>query len=490
MNVFEAQERIIVQHLQEHLEGRDIQTRDTSCLICYPFPENANFSIRFRNFWAWIRDYYQAEQCTNYTFTAFNVFLQKLDEETNPHVPSEGFGRVIVSLLLSVRYNQRPTSIKDFAFSTIHLAIRNRSFRSPITEEEHQRIVNFIATADSSPDLTPPLQLSPPENQLTPLINPNINTLPPPIVVPLNMTAATGAQIQTALESIFGANGARLTGTERNTVKLDTFTGKDSEDPIAWLKDFKRAAEVNHWTEEARKCRVAGAHLKGSAAEWYDSVKDGIAGNWDTANNGNNFVALFKKRFAGETKQNQWYQELNTLRQGNDESVDDYTYKYRTLVDRVNLTDDAQKKRLYIMGLLPMYAPLVYAQNAQDLDATIEAARRVELGYGYASGPKKRTTTIDKSNIMGHDLLENSAVTSKELEDLSKKLEQLTVNYANIASALLVQPAGRGEPSRSFNRNGSRRNTSQLTCFNCNKVGHIARECPRPRKPRTTRFDT
>ena len=51
----------------------------------------------------------------------------------------------------------------------------------------------------------------------------------------------------------------------------------------------------------------------------------------------------FKTRFSGETKQNQWYQELNTLRQGSNESVDDYTYKFRMLVDRVNLTDAAQE---------------------------------------------------------------------------------------------------------------------------------------------------
>ena len=46
-------------------------------------------------------------------------------------------------------------------------------------------------------------------------------------------------------------------------------------------------------------------------------------------------------------------------------------YKFRTLVDQVNLTDATQKKHLYIMGLLPMYTPLVYAQNANDFDGTV-----------------------------------------------------------------------------------------------------------------------
>src|SRR5256885_10525734 len=73
--------------------------------------------------------------------------------------------------------------------------------------------------------------------------------------------------------------------------------------------------------------------------------------NWvTTSNGGNNFVDLFKARFASETRVNQWYYELTTLRQKNDESVDAYTNTFIKLATRVNLTDTRQKKRMYLMG--------------------------------------------------------------------------------------------------------------------------------------------
>ena len=38
------------------------------------------------------------------------------------------------------------------------------------------------------------------------------------------------------------------------------------------------------------------------------------------------------------------------------------------------------------MGFNPAYAPLIYAQNSEDFNATIEVTRRVEIRYNYATG--------------------------------------------------------------------------------------------------------
>src|SRR5262249_20662823 len=106
---------------------------------------------------------------------------------------------------------------------------------------------------------------------------PPVRNAPSPTPPPGNM-AATAAELTLLFQNIFGANGAHLTaianapGTaERASVKVDPFSGTEEEDPVKWLKTFNRAAVTNRWATEARKKVVAGAYMKGAAADWFDN---------------------------------------------------------------------------------------------------------------------------------------------------------------------------------------------------------------------------
>ena len=172
---------------------------------------------------------------------------------------------------------------------------------------------------------------------------------------------ATGDQIRQALEGIFGVNGAQLR-SEGHTIKIDPFHGNENEDPTEWLTAFERASITNRWTTEARKKAIAGGHMKGAAADWFEGISVTIGDHWNTTtNNGDNFVDHFRARFINESKKNQWYQELSVLRQQTDESVDSYANKFKKLVNRIGMTDNVQKKRMFLMGLNPAYTPLVYS---------------------------------------------------------------------------------------------------------------------------------
>ena len=76
------------------------------------------------------------------------------------------------------------------------------------------------------------------------------------------------------------------------------------------------------------------------------------------------------------------------------------------------------------IGLSPALIPLVSTANPANLNTAIERARLVEAEFNYA--PAK-------------DLTEKAH--EAEIDDLTKKIEQLSINYATLASALVAQPA-------------------------------------------------
>ena len=370
----------------------------------------------------------------------------------------------------------------------IQLSHTTNHFATTVTRDQHL----FITTFFISPPESPTLELEEPnedmaisQDQLRAILNAFVGVNGQRIVdLQTNLTNQS-----TALTTAIANQTNAATNAERATAKIETFSGSDNEDPIEWLKNFNRAAATNRWTTEVRKLAVAGGFLKGIAAEWYDANLATMNNNWNTgANNNNNFEDMFKARFANETKKNQWYQDLTNLRQATDESIDEYTNKFIKLADRVGINDVAQRKRMYLMGLNPGYTPLVYAQNPADFNAAVEAARRVEIGFNFASGtvPKKASLSTATSTSIVKAILDPTPVTNQEVDELTKKLEQLTVNYANLTSALLAQtatPQERRLTPRTTPRTITNR-TSTITCYNCGKQGHIIRECPHPRTPR------
>src|SRR5581483_6356928 len=310
---------------------------------------------------------------------------------------------------------------------------------------------------------------------------------------------ATGLNIPQVTNNLTNAIGALNAAPPRelSIVKISDFYGKDSEDPYEWIDQFERAAEANRWQDgnNGRLVAIAKGYFKDAAADWVrDATAQGANNRIVRWYNANHLQTSLKSRliekFASETKQNVWYQELMTTRQLLTESVDDYSLRFKRLLRKVNpdpaapVIADGLQVRMYLFGLSPALTPLVSTAAPADLNAAIERARLVEAGYNY--------TPTAKSLTSGNDA---------EVDDLTKRIEQLSLNYATLASALAVQTSPTTTNSFRSNRQTNRsqpgrpsRQNEDRTCYNCNRTGHIARNCPAPRKrnqdqPRQTHFN-
>ena len=73
---------------------------------------------------------------------------------------------------------------------------------------------------------------------------------------------------------------------------------------------------------------------------------------------------------------------------------------------------------MYLNELAPLLTSLMSTVASANLAATIERARTVETEYNYA-------LTVTNNN--------------NKIDELTKKIEQLSLNYANVTSALAVQ---------------------------------------------------
>jgi hypothetical protein len=229
---------------------------------------------------------------------------------------------------------------------------------------------------------------------------------------------ATEGQVKRALERALGlpdgslnaplAAGvdlaARIDDTRNELggiINMPMFNGKEDEDVGDWIRQFEVAFTASGKNDNAngtRKAAIAATCLRGSALQWYNRMKEAAAGNlvnWANNDNDNDFKHRIDREFTRPDVRRRKMIELGKIRQNNDESVKDYTRRFRNILriaTRGNALHDDYQVDFYIRGLEPTVGYNVRRQNPANLNDAVRQARREEEARNELI---RRTTGID-----------------------------------------------------------------------------------------------
>ncbi|EXX54197.1 hypothetical protein RirG_236830 [Rhizophagus irregularis DAOM 197198w] len=225
-------------------------------------------------------------------------------------------------------------------------------------------------------------------------------------------------------------------------------------------------------------------------------MKEADAGhliNWADADNDNDLKHRIKRRFTREDVRRRKMLELRKTKQGINESVEDYTRRFRQVLriaTRSHALADEYQVDFYIEGLEATVGYQVRKQNPGNLNDAINLARREEearneLFRKAGNIPDRVYPEIEKGYVeeqnVGTDVRHNKPLNENYEDELVEKLEKMRI-------AKLEKQVRNME--RELNNNGNkvqlnhRRNNrapinyDEIICFRCNRRGHFATRCP------------
>ena len=206
-----------------------------------------------------------------------------------------------------------------------------------------------------------------------------------------------------------------------------------------WVQQFEAAAKANGWTED-RLVAIAAGHLRGAALDWYLDQKDLIE-RFNHAADANadvkrgSFTTRLYMQYATPERQNRWFYDLHNIAQAPKEKVNDYTRRFQKLLYKVDPEDSMPvvfRIRMYVKGLRRPLARAVMMEEPDTMKKAMDSAKLAEA-----------------SDYYGQD------DTDAGVEALTKQMEKLALNYANLTSALAVQTPTSMSPIQSIRTNNN-----------------------------------
>ncbi|KAL1414201.1 hypothetical protein MTO96_007678 [Rhipicephalus appendiculatus] len=231
---------------------------------------------------------------------------------------------------------------------------------------------------------------------------------------------------------------------------ISTFDGsEDAPSAREWIDNTRRTSNLYGWPA-AYSLETAKARLVGAAKDWYRSRSSQIT-SWE------DFEVRFRRTFVSQTRVAERWRRMQERVQQRNESTTAYFHSKVRLCQEVNL-DFADTREQVLTGLrsrelCTMLLGRTHDEH-DDLLHDILEFERIERERRELFGSRNRS-------LMPPSFSERSmpaTMTREETVDSNRGMD-------------------RREPLPSINQHG------ELKCYNCNIYGHIARDCPDPKRP-------
>ena len=142
-------------------------------------------------------------------------------------------------------------------------------------------------------------------------------------------------------------------------VSFPVFRGDESEDVFDFLDNFKRAATLNGWSNEAFAIGLP-LYLKGHASAWFKSLGNVDGKTFDQ------LKALMTEHFASGASAWRIRQTLGQQRQLEKEPVSEYSYSVRMHCERLYLPT-SEWTHYFVQGLKPEIRDMLFYNHCNAL---------------------------------------------------------------------------------------------------------------------------
>lgn len=258
------------------------------------------------------------------------------------------------------------------------------------------------------------------------------------------------------------------TASNIKAVKPDVFRGERSTGAVeAWLHTVEKYCELTRLNDQERVL-FASTLLRDSAATWWRHLEKSIdenTGETEAPKDWSDFKDFFRKEFRPSNATQMARQRLEKLKQ--QDSIRDYIIEFRNIM--LDLPDMFEEDAVhqFIQGL--QYEPRlqVFLKTPTTLKEAYLAAEAYEAAVECARGVRDvsfNNQGFGHSNRTGGYNFHGNNQEPRSAADGPTPMD-LDALYNN----------------RRNNRGAGRRQGT-IQCHNCQGYGHIARQCPSPRR--------